>query len=670
MTNFDEVVAEVLRSNRESANGVSVTPEGSLRMGAVFAAVSLLADTIGSLPLILYERQEKSRRRATEHYLYPILHDAPNPMMTAVEYRSTLQAYLVMRGNAISQIEFDETGKITELWPLRWENVQEVKADKGSGIIYYYYMLPDGKMQWLDSARIWHLRGWGSDGIVGYAPITLARRAVELGISAEEFGVRFFQNDARPGIVLEHPSQLSKQAHENLKGAFNEEHQGVRKSHRIAILEEGLKLHEIGIPPEDAQFLQTRKYSVTEIARFFRVPPHMIGDLERATFTNIEHQGIEFVTYSLQSWMTRWEQSIKQNLLPESDRQEYYAEHLVDSLLRGDTTSRYAAYQSGIQAGWFTRADAREKENLEPIEGLEKPLVPMNMMTVGEEEEQNLEPRRHGEHGEEQSFEPRRYGEHGEEQGVNVEGESRANRAARSRHRLMNSYRRIFEDSAKRILRREVNDVMAAGQKYLREGEGRGERRSLSAFEAWLRQFYEGHKDFIFKQMKPVYDSYSDLVSDAAEAEVGKTVDRKGKESFVNSYLASYAGRHAGTSENKIGKALAGTEDALKALEEELDGWVDERGSQIADEESVRSNNAVAVMAYEMMGVQLLRSMAFGESCPYCNDLDGQVIGIDSYFIKAGESFQPEGADKPLTSVDNLRHAPYHGGCDCMTVSA
>jgi hypothetical protein len=233
----------------------------------------------------------------------------------------------------------------------------------------------------------------------------------------------------------------------------------------------------------------------------------------------------------------------------------------------------------------------------------------------------------------------------------------------------MRSYHRIFEDSAKRVLRREVQDVRAAGEKYLRQRAD-----NSAAFNQWLDTFYTEHKHWMWKQLKPLYDSYSDLVAEAAASERGGEVDEDRVQAHVNSYLASFTGRHAGTSENKIRQALnkagAGGAPLQEALEAELDTWEEERGSQIADEESVRSNNSVAVAVYGMLGVMKLMSMAFGESCPYCNDLDGTIIGIDSYFIQAGKDFQPEGADKPLTSADNLRHAPYHGGCDCMTVAA
>lgn len=245
--------------------------------------------------------------------------------------------------------------------------------------------------------------------------------------------------------------------------------------------------------------------------------------------------------------------------------------------------------------------------------------------------------------------------------------EERAKTVAGGRRRLMRSYHRLFQETAARVVRREVNDVSRAGEKYLA-------RRDLATFSTWLSEFYRAHKEFIWRQMLPLYSSYSDLVADLAEQEVGRDADRNRLDGFVRSYAASYSGRHAGTSENKISNALQaatlGGVDLQEALEEELDGWEDERSVQIANEESVRSNNAIAVTAYEMMAVQKIMSVAFGKNCPYCDALDGKVIGIQDNYIEAGKDFKPDGAEKPLTSVDNLRHAPYHGGCDCMTVAA
>jgi len=352
--------------------------------------------------------------------------------------------------------------------------------------------------------------------------------------------------------------------------------------------------------------------------------------------------------YSIRPWAVRWEQSVGKNLLEARERSKIYCEYLLEQLLRGDTLSRYQAYTQGINAGWFTRADAREKENLEPIDGLEAPLVPLNMMPLGSEPEPATST------GGRMIIHP------------NPQMEERLASAANKRHRLMKSYHRLFEDAAKRVLRREVNDVRAAGQKYLI-------KRDIGQFNAWLDKFYKEHKEWIWRQLKPLYDAYGDLVGEAAAEEVNASPDEKILEAFIRSYLASFAGRHAGTSESKIRKALEKAleeeKDQLEALNEELDSWVEGRSGPIADEESSRSNNALAVTIYGIAGVTKLKSVAFGKNCPYCTSLNGKIIGIQDYFLTAGKDFQPDGADRPLTSVDNLRHAPYHGGCDCMTVA-
>ncbi len=663
-----KAVEKALHEGR-SASGVSVTQSSALSSSAVFASIRILAETLASLPLLTYEQEGKAKHRAQDFYLYPILHDEPNELMTSVEFIETLQGHLAGWGNAYCWIDYDEVGKINELWPLNPAMMLENKMVNKER--FYHYQTPDMRMNWYKGVNVWHLRGLGGDGLNGYSVIGMMRQAIGLGMAAEEFGARFFGNDARPGMVLEHPGTLSDEAHKNLKASWGEEHEGLSKSHKIAILEEGLKIHEVGIPPEDAQFLETRKFQVTEIARAFRIPPHLLADLDRATFSNIEQQSLEFVIYTMMPWIVRWEKSIRQNLMLKAEKERYYAKFLLAGLLRGDTQSRYQAYAIARQNGWLSANDIRELEDMNPIDGGDVYLIPLNMVPAGSGEQMDASTERtltlpspdgRGDKGkgEEGALTPAPL-PMGVRQSTG-EGtiEERRTRKARERHRLMNSYRKIFRDTAARIMRREVQDVRGAGEKYLK-------RRDMNQFINWMDTFFVEHKDWIFKQMKPLYDSYADLVAEAAEDEVNFKAEASSLEAFVNSYLVSFAGRHAGTSQNKIEKtlqkAIAEEKDQLEALNEELDTWVEMRSPTIADEESVRSNNAIAVTVYAMAGVTRLMSVAFGKNCPYCSSLDGKIIGIDNFFITAGKDFQPEGTDKPLTSADNLRHAPYHGGC-------
>ena len=312
--------------------GISVTPANALTSSAVFACVRILAETVASLPLITYVRTKDGRDRATNFYLYPILHDGPNEYMTSFEFRETLQGHLTLWGNAFSQVDYDKSGRITSIFPLRPDKMMNIRLENGQK--YYHYQLPNGQFVWLPGEKIWHLKAFG-DGVWGYSPVELLRNAIGLNMALEKFGSKFFANGARPGGVLEHPGQLSDKSAKNLRASWNEMHSGLDNAQKVAILEEGLKWHDVGIPPEEAQFLETRKFQLTEIARIYRIPPHMIADLEKATFSNIEQQDLEFVKYTMFPWLTRWEQSIHKHLLLPQERKKFYVEFLVGRAAAG-----------------------------------------------------------------------------------------------------------------------------------------------------------------------------------------------------------------------------------------------------------------------------------------------------------------------------------------------
>lgn len=631
---LDEVV---LNLRADSATGVHVSTEGALRFSAVFAAVRILSETVASLPLIIYERLAHGRRRATDFYLYPLLHDAPNDLMTAFEFRETIQGHVSLWGNGYAEIEYGPDGRIHALWPLRPDRM--LRSTIVDGRRMYEYQLPNGSTVWLSGDRVWHLRGLGGDGYTGYSPIGLHRRSVELGLAAQEFGARFFGNDARPGGVLEHPGRLSEEAHANLRQSWEEAHGGLSRSHRVAILEEGLKFHEIGIPPEDAQYLQTRRHQVEEIARIFRIPPHMLADLERSTFSNIEHQSLEFMKYTMLPWFERWQQSIAHNLMLAAERRRYYAEFLTEAMLRGDTLSRYQAYAQARQNGWLSANEIRRLENMDPAPGGDTYLVPLNMIPVSEPGAASAQP-------------AARF------------SEERSMRSATARHRLRASYVTIYHDVAARILRREVHDITRQARKMLRT-------RDLPSFRAWLDEFYRDHTEYIMRQMRPVNNSYGEAAAGEAQEEVNEPVGMtEAIEKFLASYTGGYAARHVGISRDRLNQAMmrAQNDPALEPLDavlDEVSTWEERRSSAIADEEATRLGAAVAKVVFIAAGFTKLRWVTFGDSCPYCNLLSGRVVGIQEHFLSAGESLAPEGADGPLTTTTNIGHPPAHTGCDC-----
>jgi HK97 family phage portal protein len=363
-----------------SYTGKSVTETTALATVAVYACVRILSETLASLPLILYRRLPRGKERATNHPLYKLLHDFPNPEMSGFNFKETLMAHLVTWGNAYAEIEWEDRLTVKGLWPLRPDRIQVVRENEE---IVYKYNSPKGMVR-LPSYRVLHIPGLSFDGLVGYAPITLAREAIGLALATEEFGARFFGNGSAPGGALKHPNKMSKDAKENLRNSWNEQHRGLENANKIAILEEGMDWVKIGIPPNDAQFLETRKFQRNEIASFFHIPPHMIGDLERATFSNIEEQALEFVVYTMRPWLVIWEQAINQKLLNPNEREEYFAEFLVDALLRCNFESRTRGYWQAIQGGWMSPNEVRDLENRNPRDGGDEYLQPVNMVISGQ----------------------------------------------------------------------------------------------------------------------------------------------------------------------------------------------------------------------------------------------------------------------------------------------
>lgn len=345
-----------------TTSGKTVNEKTAMQTTAVYACVRILAETIASLPLHTYRYTETGKEKASYHQIYNLLAYEPNPEMTSFVFRETLMSHLLLWGNAYAQIIRDGRGKVIALYPLMPDRMEVNRTDKGE--IYYIYN-KDGQLYTLRNYEVLHIPGLGFDGLIGYSPIAMAKNAIGMAIATEEYGAKFFANGANPGGVLEHPGVVKDPA--RVRESWNSVYQGSSNAHRVAVLEEGMKFQSIGIPPEQAQFLQTRKFQINEIARIFRIPPHMIGDLDKSSFSNIEQQSLEFVMYTLDPWVVRWEQAIRRALFTESEKKQYFVKFNVDGLLRGDYQSRMNGYAVGRQNGWLSSNDIRELENLNRI---------------------------------------------------------------------------------------------------------------------------------------------------------------------------------------------------------------------------------------------------------------------------------------------------------------
>ena len=356
----------------ETSSGKNVNERSAMRVTAVYACVRVLSEAIASLPLHLYKKISRfGKEKAIEHPLYEILHNEPNPEMTSFVFRETLMSHLLLWGNAYAQIIRNGKGQILALYPLM-PNRMTVDRDS-NGEIYYKYFTNESDNKNLKrlsqinikKEEIFHVPGLGFDGLVGYSPIAMAKNAIGMAIATEEYGAKFFANGASPSGVLEHPGNIKDP--DKLRESWNKLFQGSANSHKIAILEEGLKYQPIGISPNEAQFLETRKFQIDEIARIFRVPPHMVGDLDKSSFSNIEQQSLEFVKYTLDPWVARWEQAIHRSLLLKNEKKDYFVKFNVDGLLRGDYQSRMNGYATGMQNGFLSPNDIRSLENMDLI---------------------------------------------------------------------------------------------------------------------------------------------------------------------------------------------------------------------------------------------------------------------------------------------------------------
>jgi|SRR5579859_109599 len=511
----------------ESATGIKVDEFNALNTTAVYACVRILAESIASLPLVTYERtQPTGKKRAFDHYLYHTLHDQPNDEMSSFELLETMMGHVLLWGNAYAELVRDGAGRVRQIWPLRPDRMVIWRDAETQELVYIYTVKSSFDLTrqpekvYMAPSEVLHIRGLGYDGVRGYGPISLNREAVGLALATQEYGARLFANGARPSGILTANRPLNADAKKNLREDWQQIYGGLTNSHRVAVLEEGVTWQAIGIPPEDAQFLATRTYQLNEIARMFRVPPHLLQELTRSTNNNIEHQGMDYVTHTVRPWTIRYEQAFYRSLFLPGERDRFFAEFLLDGLLRGDQLSRFQAYAIGRQWGWLSADEIRDKENMNPIpeDGESDYLVPLNMIPEDQVGIEAVEPA---------TPDP-------QDQGGNDTGGD----GARSILALFAS------DVISRLTKRERQDISRAAEKFLSRGQ-------LDKFQAWLITFAKDHRDFISQHALTLHKAAggSEIEArDYAERRVGALVSSLAElttEAAVNEYLDAWESRQA-----------------------------------------------------------------------------------------------------------------------------
>lgn len=634
----------------DTAAGVEVNEATAATFAAFFACERVICEDTASLPLVVYERTGKSaRERAYSDHRYTLLHDQPNDLMTSMGFRDAITRHAVRWGNGYAWIEYEgRTGRIRALWPLRADRMTFARTESGRYV--YRYRFGAETVDYLPE-EILHIAGPGFNGISGSSIVAMARDSIGLGLAAERFGGRLFANDARPGATIEVPTVMSDVAYNRLKNSWAERHQGVDNAHKVAILEEGAKVHEVGFPPQDIQFLQLREYQVREMCRWFRMQPHKVGDLRDATFSNIEQQSIEHVTDTIRPWCVRWEQAIRLRMFGPNERQRFFSEHIMEGLLRGDTKSRFEAYAIARQWGWMSADDICERENMNPLPGGQgqQYLVPLNMVPAGSvgQISKGGEPKPPTEPAPKRSLPEERSGE--------------------GRRRLSEVYSPLFEAAFKRKIVNERRDILKAAEKHLG-------KRSSESFVDWAKAYYIRLREAGIhgNELWGLYSVLGGAVQREAAIEVGGVAGWTDEmEAFLRLYVQGYVDRHAGMSMADImGSLDMTTDDPLALLRVKLDGW-DTRPAEDARWEAHRLANAVARETWRAEGVTHIRWQTFGDNCPYCTHLNGRVVGIEGAFVNKGEHLQdPDNPDNWMSFSTDFHHPPIHSGCDCGVVAA
>ena len=621
--------------------GVKVNEETAMRLSAVFACVKILAESTSSLPLKLYQREGKGKRLAVEHRLYKLMHDQPNPEMTSMVFRETSMAQLALWGNSYAYKTFDVGKRLVGLWPMASKNMAVERKNKQ--LVYTYQ---DNNNQMIFGRdEVLHIPGLSYNGINGLSPIAQAREAIGMAFAAEGFGSKFFDNGLRPSGILTHPNILAEKGRKNLKASIKDAIGGLDNAHKLLLLEEGMKWEQMGVPPEDAQFLETRNYQIAEIARVYRIPLHMLNELSHSTYSNVEHMSLDFVVHTLTSWLVRHEQAYNMQLLSESDRKAgYFFEHLVSGLLRGDMKSRYDAYAVGRNNGWLSANDIRELENMNPIDdGGDIYLVPLNMVNAANPMVTN----------------PVK-----EEKALSIieKRDAKDSKIAESTKRLRGSYYGIFKEVAQRIVNKEVKAIQRAVKNHLGQ-------RSVKNFESWVDEFYFDMDSYIVRIMKPAFQAYANMYGPEALSMIGSTASTGAQfEQFLDAYVDVFAKRHIGSSKGQL-KALMEKYTSgglVDELTQRTNEWFEKRADKVALNETSRAINAGRMYAWMEAGVKKLRWIAVGKSCPYCESLNGKIVGINKPFVDSNMKINQDGSWMTLQIFKPKLHPPLHAGCDCM----
>jgi len=638
--------------------GVPVDERAALTYLTVFACVTLIAGDVGRLPLNMYRRRKGGGKDSvTDHRLFDIMHNVPNKDTTSFNYREAAQGHLLLWGNHYSFIDRDKTGKVLALWQI--PDPGGVKPKRvGNELVYKYDV--DGKEVTRRRDQIFHIPGYGFNGLVGLSMINVARQSIGHGMAAETYGSRFFGEGTHPSGILALPAGTNmgdKEAEYRKK--VETLYKGLGKSHSMMILSNGEEYKPMNMSMEDAQYLQTRDHQKIEVCGMYHVPPHKIAiHNQNSNYNNLEQENASYVDSCLMHWLVRWEQCISQQLLSQDERRSgLFFEFLVDGLLRGDSAARAEHYNKLFQVGAITPNGIRSKENMNPYDDIpeaDEPFVMMNMIplkdaSLAAEPDSVSGPFTPGAQApgkddvdEDEKASIRRY----------FGGNKRSLRSIVVRDRIARRYKPLILDAAQAIVNREAKAIK---NKIASRG------KETEIVYDFLDDFYKKFPDYIKKKMGPVLKSFMTAISDEALREIGSDDIDVGDEML--DYINAYADRHVRSSLGQMNALLES--EKLEDLEARADEWLEKRPDKIADDEAVRASNATYIFVGVAAGLSATWQIRGAKTCPYCQELNGRRVSAGGSFVNTGDKVDPGGDNEPMRIWGMKTHPPLHRGCDC-----
>lgn len=644
----------------ETWAGNTVNEKTALTYAAAYACINVLAKDLAQLPCFVYKRTDDDLREPDrEHDVWRVMHDRPNPWMTPFTFKQTIHAHVASWGNGYAEIEYDNAGRVRHLWPLLPDRMKIVIRNGKK--VFLYKADPQKEPIALPAERVLHIMGLSSDGIRGYSVIQVARNAIGMGLAAEEFTGRLFSNGATPRFALLHPKTLSPEAKQRLQVKFDASTTGLSNAHRTAVFEEGLQLEKIGLPAKDAEMIETSKFGIEQMARFFDIPMMRLHSTTAITSwgTGLEQWQRAYLVHTLGPWLVQWEEAINYSLFTEEERQTHFAEFKREALLQADHAARGQFYTQMLQTGSISPNEIARRENLPPAgkEG-DKRFIPGNLLPLEDAGKQLLQPEPEPGEG------PSKKKSEGEEKAVDLT-EKRSRQASR-RLSTQRAFQRAYQQAAERVVTKHVQRTTRQVEKLAKDGD-------LAGFQQWVRKFYEDERPAIAEAFLPTTIALHQITAADALQDIGRvhngTFDVP---KFSEKYVEALAIRQSLT---ESGALLKITQDPnlqptniVAQLTEKLADWSGKRAAQIAKHEATQAGNAITRHIYEEAGVERLVWVTTGDGCSMCQAMNGRTVSISAPFVGDGETVGNE--SKSLTADGSISHPPLHGGCDCQLVAA